>query len=245
MAHNWHNMRRHFAVMHLYNSIIIDQEGPLPQCSSCGMCLSSIRMSHCRSKFCIALTAKRKSIELARKHAAATQTIFQINNTSIENVSEFKYLGRMISANDRDELAVTARIKAARSKWMQLYRILSADGTGCKTMSRFYLAIVQAVLLYGSETWVLTDRLLQRLERFHLRCARWLCHRHIRRHADGTWEHPDSNEVLNDCGLSPISTYIAKRRTTLLHYATTSSPLHQRCLESQAVDAKRHQKLWW
>ena len=156
-----------------------------------------------------------------------------------------KYLGRMISDNDRDELAVTARIKAARSKWMQLHRILSADRSDCKTMSKFYLSIVQAVLLYGCAFWVLTDRLLLRLERFHLRCARWLCHRHIRRNADGTWEHPDSQEVLDACGLSPISTYIAKRRTKLLHYATASSPLYQRCLESQAVDATRHQLLWW
>jgi len=107
------------------------------------------------------LAAKRKSVELTRKHALATQTVFHVNNTSIENVTEFEYLGRMISANDHDELAVTARIKAARSKWMQLYRILSADGADCKTMAKFYLAIVQAVLLYGSESWVLTKRLLQ------------------------------------------------------------------------------------
>ena len=139
--------------MHLYDSIVIDQEGILPQCSSCGMRLKSIGMRHRKSKLCIALTAKRKSAELIRQYATATQTEFYVDGTAIENVSEFKYLGRMISSNDRDELAVTARIKTARSKWMQLHRILSADGANCKTMTKFYLAIVQAVLLYGSETW--------------------------------------------------------------------------------------------
>jgi hypothetical protein len=83
-------------------------------------------------------------------------------------------------------------------------------------MARFYLAVVQAKLLYGAETWVLSQSLLRRLESFHARCARTLAHRPIHRNADGTWEHPHTDEVLERCGLSPISTYIAKRKTRLL-----------------------------
>jgi hypothetical protein len=48
-----------------------------------------------------------------------------------------------------------------------MYRILSSDGADSKTMARFYLAVVQAKLLYGSKTWVLSRRLLDRLEHFH------------------------------------------------------------------------------
>jgi hypothetical protein len=33
-----------------------------------------------------------------------------------------------------------------------MYHILSSDGADSKTMARFYLAVVQAKLLYGSET---------------------------------------------------------------------------------------------
>jgi hypothetical protein len=36
-----------------------------------------------------------------------------------------------------------------------MYCILSSDGADSKTMARFYLAVVQAKLLYGSKTWVL------------------------------------------------------------------------------------------
>ena len=245
-AHNGYGMRRHFAIIHPHDDVIISQEGSLPRCTSCGIRITSIGPNHCKSKLCVTLTARRKAFETAQQHARATKTVFCIGSTPIETVSEFKYLGRMIATNDRDDLAVTARIKAARAKWMQLYRILSADGVDRKTMTRFYLAIVQAVLLYGSESMVLSSRLLQRLERFHLRCTRWLCHRHIRRRVDGTWEHPPSNEILDACGLSPIRTYIAKRQTTLLHYASTSSPLYQRCLDSlPAPGAQRQQLLWW
>jgi hypothetical protein len=55
-----------------------------------------------------------------------------------------------------------------------LYHILSSDGADSKTMARFYLAMVQAKLLYGSETWVLSRRLLDRLKHFHARSMRTL-----------------------------------------------------------------------
>jgi hypothetical protein len=34
-------------------------------------------------------------------------------------------------------------------------------------MARFYLAVVQAKLLYGSETWALSKHQLDHLEQFH------------------------------------------------------------------------------
>ena len=37
---------------------------------------------------------------------------------------------------------------------------MAADGTNAHTMARFYLAVVQAKLLYGSEMWVLSKRML-------------------------------------------------------------------------------------
>jgi hypothetical protein len=54
-----------------------------------------------------------------------------------------------------------------------MYRILSADGANAHVMARFYLAIIQAKLLFGSETWVLSQKALGRLARFHARCARY------------------------------------------------------------------------
>jgi hypothetical protein len=101
-----------------------------------------------------------------------------------------------------------------------MYRSLSSDGADSKTMARFYLAMIQAKLLYGSKTWVLSRRLLDHLEHFHAQCARYIAHRHICHLPDNTWEYPPTLEVLDACSLSTIETYIAKRKTTLLnHYA--------------------------
>jgi hypothetical protein len=48
--------------------------------------------------------------------------------------------------------------------WFGMYRIISADGANAHTMARFYLAVVHAKLLYGSETWVSTNHALHRLD---------------------------------------------------------------------------------
>jgi hypothetical protein len=127
-----------------------------------------------------------------------------------------------------------------------MYCILSSDGADSKTMARFYLAVVQAKLLYGSKTWVLSRRLLDRLEHFHARCARYIAHRDIRHLPDNTWEYPPTLEILDACSLSTIQTYIAKHKTTLLnHYAQSHSALYRRCITSTPIGSGAHRQMWW
>jgi hypothetical protein len=172
--------------------------------------------------------------------------VFYVDGTPIDNVTEYKYLGRIMSADDQDTAAVSFNIKKASKAWFQMYRVLSRQTADPRVMARFYLAVVQAKLLYGSETWVLSQSLLRRLETFHARCARTLAHRHIHPNPDGTWEHPPTDEVLERCGLSPISTYIAKRKTRLLEsYATTESQLYTICIASTPVGSGSHRQMWW
>jgi hypothetical protein len=103
-------------------------------------------------------------------------------------------------------------------------------------MARFYLAVIQAKLLYGSETWVLSQHTLKRLESFHNRCAHIIAHHPIHPLPDGTWEYPPTEEVLDFCGLSDISTYIAWHKTRLLNrYAEPESPLYNLCKNSTPI----------
>ena len=44
-------------------------------------------------------------------------------------------------------------------KWVRLAKILVREGADKRTMGRFYVAVVQAVILFGYKTWVLTPRL--------------------------------------------------------------------------------------
>jgi len=104
-----------------------------------------------------------------------TNTVqFRVEGVPIERVSQFKYLGRWLDDDDTDISLVFANIRNAERQWSMIRRLLCRRGASRKVMVRFYLAVVQSVLLYGSETWVLSHRLLRRLEAFHHKCARWL-----------------------------------------------------------------------
>ena len=83
--------------------------------------------------------------------------VFYINGTALDNVTEFKYLGHIISADDWDDAAVLHNIKKMTKAWYGMQCILSHDGADPHTMACFYLAVVQAKLLFGSETWVLSE----------------------------------------------------------------------------------------
>ena len=76
----------------------------------------------------------------------------------IERVGDFKYLGRTLNQGDKDGGCIEERLKKTRQQWNCVARILKEEGTNARCMSKFYLAIVQAVLLYGSESWVVTAR---------------------------------------------------------------------------------------
>jgi hypothetical protein len=240
-------LRRHFSRIHDLDEIVILQEGELPRCPYCRMFTSNVGQKHFATKTCQEQATRIAERErLTRQAIEATNLVFYVGNVPLENVTEYKYLGRVLSADDSDQATVSLNISNASKAWFGMYRVLSRSGADPKTMARFYLAVVQAKLLYGSETWALSKRQLDRLEQFHARCARHLAHRHIRRLPDGTWEYPPTNEVLDSCGLSTIATYVAKRKTTLLqNYALSSSTLYHQCITSTPIGRGAHHQMWW
>ena len=111
-------------------------------------------------------------------------------------------------------------------------------------MGHFYKAIVQAVLLYGSESWTLLESMLNRIKSFHSRVARYICGKHIRQLPDETWEYPATEEVLRDAGLFPVAEYIRRRRETAWSYIA-GRPIFEKCLGSQCKERNTKRILWW
>jgi hypothetical protein len=74
-------------------------------------------------------------------------------------------------ANDNDIGAIQHNVKKARKKWQMLSQILTREGAQPKIMGIFYKAVVQATLLYGSETWVITKEKYNILNTFHVTAA--------------------------------------------------------------------------
>jgi hypothetical protein len=102
--------------------------------------------------------------------------------------------------------------------------ILVREGAMAKMMGKIYLAVVQSALLYGSETWVLSEEMRGMLECFHNRCARQMTRQFI--HPDpeheGEWITPLVAATLTAAGLQPLMTYIEKRKARILVFAERS-----------------------
>jgi hypothetical protein len=74
--------------------------------------------------------------------------------------------------------------KTVQGVWARVGQVLCGENVGPQIAAKFYKAVVQAVLLYGSETWNLTKLALARLEGFQVRVA----YKMARKHSLGLFE---------------------------------------------------------
>ena len=55
----------------------------------------------------------------------------------------------------------------SRLFWGRLGTLIQREGAYPKVMESFYRAVVQAIILYGSETWVLLESMAKIIEGTH------------------------------------------------------------------------------
>ena len=98
--------------------------------------------------------------------------MFEAYGAPIESVTEFKYLGIILTATDDNWLAVVRNPGKSRRSWGRLSRGLGREGADPKVLRAVYIAVNQAVLIFGSETWVLTSQMEKALDSFQSRFER-------------------------------------------------------------------------
>jgi hypothetical protein len=126
-------------------------------------------------------------------------------------------------------------------------RVLVRDGASPAAMGMFYKGIVQAVLLYGCETWTLTTPMVKVLESFHHKVARRITGKMPTLLLSGEWHYPPLADALLEAGLYPLRTYIQRRQATITRHIVTR-PIYQLCLiASQANEADGSDRVtrWW
>jgi hypothetical protein len=106
--------------------------------------------------------------------------------------------------------------------------------------------VVQAKLLYGSKTWVLSQWCtLKPLESLYYQCAQTIAHCPIHWLVDGTWEHLPTDDGW--IGLPDFSTYIAHCKTRLLNqHAKPESHFYSLCSNnSTPIWSGACHWMWW
>ena len=94
---------------------------------------------------------------------------------SLECVDKFCYLGDMLGSGGGAGNAVRTRVRCAWGKFRELAPILTLRGMSLKMKGKIYMACVQSVMVYGSETWTMKVDDMQRLERTERMMVRWMC----------------------------------------------------------------------
>ena len=138
--------------------------------------------------------------------AVTDQIVFGPDSENvIEEVQTFTYLGDVVDCDGGVERAVRGRLAAAWSKWREIAGLLCNKRIPLRSRSRVYDACIRSVMLYGAETWPLT----QRLERSIVSCDRRML-----RYMAGVrlQDHVPSLEVANRCELQQISDVLRRRR---------------------------------
>ena len=102
----------------------------------------------------------------------STERAFEAYGKLLEKVSTFKYLGQVMTAEDDNWLAVAGNLVKPQKSWGSLSRIPIREGADTRVSGNFFKAVVQAVLLFGAEPWVLTPRIERDLESFQNGAAR-------------------------------------------------------------------------
>ena len=146
-------------------------------------------------------TGKSKILKVGTDSSTSTR----LDGNPLETVTAFTYLGSIVDNIGGTEADIKARIAKARAAFMQLQKVWKASKISLRTKLRLFNSNVKSVLLYGCETWKITDSTLKRVQTFINGCLRKLL--------KIKWQDRVKNkEVWERTGQEPMETQIGQRR---------------------------------
>jgi len=96
-----------------------------------------------------------------------------VNDIPLKTVTNFKYLGSVISNDATLDEEIFSRIGGASGAFAKIRKnVINNHDLQIQTKSAVYRAVCLSTLLYGSESWTLYRRHVKKLEHFHIQCVR-------------------------------------------------------------------------
>jgi hypothetical protein len=95
---------------------------------------------------------------------------FSLEDTEIEEVESFVYLGSVVSKTGGTEEDVSSGIKKSNGVFVQLYPIWRNHNISKRVKIRIFNRNVKSLLLYACETWKTTNQKTRRLQIFENKC---------------------------------------------------------------------------
>jgi len=93
--------------------------------------------------------------------------------TELPKCSSFKYLGTTLQQEGGCSKEVEVRISKAWAKWRELMGVLCDKKISTKLKVLIYKTVIRPVLLYGCETWPVTETLVKKISACEMRMLRY------------------------------------------------------------------------
>ena len=173
------------------------------------------KLSHACKEFGLTISLKKTNI---MAQDAESPSVITIENTQLEFVNSFTYLGSTVSDTLNLDTEISSRIAKAAGVMAKLNkRVWNNSLLSERTKVLVYQACVLSTLLYGSESWTAYARQEKRLNSFHLRC--------LRRLLKIKWQDRVPNtEVLDRAGLLSMPALLSHRRLRWLDHVHRMDP---------------------
>ena len=169
---------------------------------------------------------------------------FEVYGEHLQAVPSFKYLGIILTEGDDDWPAVTGNLGKARKSWGRLQWILSREGATKRVLGNFFKAVVQQVLLFGAETWVVSPTMERALSAFIYEATRRITGRQPRRGRDGNWFYPSLMGSMKEAGFTDVRMSITRSQNMVAQYIATR-PLLELCEGAKQQGGARVTMRWW
>jgi len=135
----------------------------------------------------------------------------KIDNSSIERVEEFKYLGRTLTNENSSQEEIKSRLKSGNACYYSVQNLLSSRLLSKNLKLKIYRTIILPVVLYGCETWSLILREERRLRVFENRVLRRVFGPQ-RDEVKGEWRKLHNEELRDIYSLPNIVRVVKSRR---------------------------------
>ena len=122
--------------------------------------------------FNMKMNAKKTKTMIITKKADKPKINTSIDGTCIEQVAQFPYLGQKITEDGRCEEEIKRRINIAKTTFSKMTKILTSRKINVETRKRILQCYVWSTLLYGAETWTISENMAKRLSALEMWCYR-------------------------------------------------------------------------
>jgi len=95
-----------------------------------------------------------------------------VDNKHIDQVRSFSYIGTIVNGNNTLEEEITERIAKGNKAFYANKPLFKSNLVSRKSKLKLYWSVIRPIIVYSCETWVLKERIIQKLSVFERKILR-------------------------------------------------------------------------